>query len=440
MKKIKLFSTIDYVLLFCVLALTTIGIAFIYSAAINREGVLTNSNYLKQIMWATTGLIFMLFFSAYDYRNSERYITYVSIIACIILLYTAINGRLVKGSRSWIGIGSYGIQPSEFCKIIFIMFFAYYLSNTINENPFKRFLVSCLWLCIPIFLIMLQPDLGTSLVFIPIFIFMCLVGGIKLKYIFFIVGIGFFTILFTMLPVWEDKIIKKTIPAINFLTNTRFRTLITISIATIMLIGILGIFFYKENKYYYWISYFSAILLISLITSKYVAKFLKDYQLSRLIIFLNPYIDAKGTGWNIIQSKIAIGAGGFFGRGFLKGTQSHLNYLPEQGTDFIFSILCEEWGFLGGFLVFLLYLIIMIRLIYIIKNSNNSYGSFIVTGFFGMFFFHFLENIGMVMGLMPITGIPLLFMSYGGSSLWSSMIAIGIAMSVRYRKYNFMEL
>ena len=210
-------------------------------------------------------------------------------------------------------------------------------------------------------------------------------------------------------------------------------------IAAIMLIGIIGLFFFKHNKYYYWISFISGIIFISLLASVVVGKKLKDYQLSRLIIFLNPNVDPERSGWNIIQSKIAIGAGGFWGRGYLKGTQSHLSYLPEQGTDFIFSILCEEWGFIGGFIVFSLYLIMFLRMIYIIRTTPIKYGAYITTGILGMFFFHFVENIGMVMGLMPITGIPLLFMSYGGSSLWSSMISIGFVMAVRYRRFNFMD-
>ena len=421
MKKLKIFSAIDYILLFCVLCLTVIGIVFIYSAAIDRNGVLTNQNYVKQIFWGITGLIMMLFFSCYDYRKTERFIFWLAIVACLVLLYTAKYGKYVKGSTSWIGIGNFGIQPSEFCKIIFILFLAWYFNNSENENPRKRFIVACCILVVPIGLIMLQPDLGTSLVFIPVFIFMCFVAGIELRYIAIILGLGFFTVLFTMLPVWETQIVRHTVPVIKFLTDSKLRMIFTIAIAAIMLIGIIGLFFFKHNKYYYWISFISGIIFISLLASVVVGKKLKDYQLSRLIIFLNPNVDPERSGWNIIQSKIAIGAGGFWGRGYLKGTQSHLSYLPEQGTDFIFSILCEEWGFIGGFIVFSLYLIMFLRMIYIIRTTSIKYGAYITTGILGMFFFHFVENIGMVMGLMPITGIPLLFMSYGGSSLWSSM-------------------
>lgn len=439
MKKLKLFSAIDYILLFCVLCLTVIGIAFIYSATIDRDGVLTNQNYIKQIIWAVSGLAMMLWVACHDYRKTERFIFWIAIAACLVLLYTAKFGKYVKGSKSWLGIGNFGIQPSEFCKVIFIMFLAWYLNNSENENPLKRFIVALFILIVPIGLIMLQPDLGTSLVFIPIFIFMCFAAGIQMRYIALILGVGFFTILFTMLPVWESQIVQHPVSAIKFLTDRKLRMIFTVAIAAIMLIGILGLFFFKQNKYYYWISLVSGIVFISLLASVVVGHKLKDYQLSRLIIFLNPDVDARGSGWNIIQSKIAIGAGGFWGRGYLKGTQSHLSYLPEQGTDFIFSILCEEWGFIGGLAVFSLYLIMMLRMIYIIRTASSKYGSYIVTGVFGMFFFHFLENIGMVMGLMPITGIPLLFMSYGGSSLWVSMISVGLVMSVRYRRFNYMD-
>ena len=439
MKKFKFFSAIDYILLFCVLCLTIIGIAFVYSAAIDRDGVLKNSNYIKQIIWATLGLVMMFVFACYDYRKIERYIFYIAIVACLVLLYTAIFGKEVNGSRSWIGIGSLGIQPSEFCKVVYILFFGWYLNNSENENPLKRFAVSCGILILSVGILMLQPDFGTAIVFIPIFIFMCFIGGIEFKYIFLILGIGFLTALFTILPLWESQIVKKTVPAIKFLTDHRLRLVVTVSRAASMVIGFLGIYFFRQNKYYFWISFIAAIILFSLIVSNIVVPRLKPYQLDRLVIFLDPYIDPKGAGWNIIHSKIAIGAGGFLGRGFLKGSHSHLSYIPEQGTDFIFSILCEEWGFLGGFLVFTLYLILLLRMIYIIKNTPSKFGAYITTGILGMFFFHFLENIGMVIGLMPVTGIPLLFLSYGGSSLCTSMICIGIVMAVRYRRFNFMD-
>ena len=439
MKKINLLSAIDYILLACAIFLTLIGVAFIYSAAINRDGVLTNTNYLKQLLWAGTGLIFMFIIACYDYRKTERYIFYVFVAACGVLIYTAFFGRYVNGSRSWIGFGAFSIQPAEFCKIIFIVFLAWYFNNHENENPLKRFIVSVSILGLTVGLIMLQPDLGTALVFIPIFIFMSFAAGTKLRYIMIVISVGVLTVSFTMLPVWETYIVRQTVPVLKILNDSRLRLIVTLGAFSIMLVGILGCILFKNSKYFYWIAYVSGIICISLLASQVVGHKLKPYQLKRLIIFLNPYVDPKDAGWNIIQSKIAIGAGGFFGSGFLKGTQSHLNYLPEQGTDFIFSILCEEWGFIGGFAVFFLYLIIMLRTIFILKETPSKYGCYITTGIFGMIFFHFIENIGMVMGLMPITGIPLLFLSYGGSSLWTSMISLGFVMAVRYRKFDFMD-
>ena len=155
-----------------------------------------------------------------------------------------------------------------------------------------------------------------------------------------------------------------------------------------------------------------------------------------MIIFLDPATDPLGSGWNIIQSKIAIGSGSLFGQGFLNGTQSHYRFLPQQSTDFIFSILSEEWGFVGGIIVFTLYFIILMRTITIIKNTKNIHGYYIASGILAMFFFHFVVNVGMVMGIMPITGIPLIFLSYGGSSLWTGMICIGILMSINYRQLD----
>jgi rod shape determining protein RodA len=162
---------------------------------------------------------------------------------------------------------------------------------------------------------------------------------------------------------------------------------------------------------------------------------LKDYQLMRLIVFLDPNVDPRGSGWHIIQSMTAIGSGGLMGKGFLQGTQSHYRFLPQQSTDFIFSIFTEEWGLLGGLLVFGLFLLICLRLVKIIKTTSDNFGAYIASGLAAMYSFHFLINVGMAMGVMPITGIPLLFMSYGGSALTSAMAGIGLAMSIHVRRF-----
>ena len=434
--KLKIIDAFDYILLICVIILTATGIAFIYSSAINSDGVLVTNEYVKQTVWAAIGIVLIVVTALYDYRRTTRYVYILYGILAPVLLYTVVFGRHVNGANSWIGIGHFGIQPSEFGKIIFISVLAKYLSESTGEVPLKRFLIAALIFVFPVLLILAQPDLGTASVYIPIFLVMCFMADIPLRYILFVFFVGMGTIFLTVLPVWNDVIVHRKIPAIGALTDIRLRLLLIAASVSIMLIGIVVRRYLRGQRYFYWISYGAFITALSLLGSYGAGRVLKKYQISRLIVFLDPSVDPRGSGWNIIQSKIAIGAGGIFGRSFLHGTQSHYRFLPQQSTDFIFSILSEELGFIGGLIVFALYGIIFFRTLKIMRNSTG-YGSYIAAGIFGMFFFHFFVNIGMVMGIMPITGIPLLFLSYGGSSLWTAMIAVGLLMSINYHKYGF---
>ncbi len=434
--KIKIFEVFDYVLFACVLILVTMGIAFIYSSGINSEGSLVTNEYIKQIIWASFGIIIMILSSLHDYNKFERYSQNLYIGLLAVLLYTCLFGRYVNGARSWLGIGDFGIQPSEFGKIVFIVFLAHYLSETKNGNQLKRFFTAIGILILPVGLILAQPDLGTASVYIPIFLVMCFMAGIPSRYIVFILGIGIGTIFLTIIPVWNIVIAKNSFAVIGALTMPKLRLFFIMATALITVIGVIGLRYLPGKKYFYWISYSFLILTISLVLSFAAGKVLKDYQIKRLIVYMDPSIDPLGAGWNIIQSKIAIGSGGVFGRTFLHGTQSHYRFLPQQSTDFIFSILSEEIGFVGGLFVFVLYAVIMLRTLKIMRNSSSSFGCYIASGILAMFAFHFFINVGMVMGIMPITGIPLLFLSYGGSSLWTAMICCGILMSINYRKYD----
>lgn len=435
--KASFFERFDYVLLMCVIILVATGVAFIYSSGINSQGVLVTNEYIKQIIWCGIGLSFLTFFALYDYRKLENNANYLFIAMILILVYTRIFGRYVNGARSWIGLGDFGIQPSEFSKIFFTIMLAKYLDESLNENQLKRFIVATgIFLC-PFGLILIQPDLGTSTVYIPIFFLMCFMSGIPIRYIMFMLGTGFAIIMFTILPVWNEFIAHESVVAVTALTNMKLKVILIFSTSAICLISVIVRRYFHGPKYYYWLAFGFAIVALGLVFSTGASKVLKDYQIKRLIVFIDPSVDPLGSGWNIIQSKIAIGSGGMFGRSFLHGTQSHYRFLPEQSTDFIFSILSEEMGFLGGLLVFGLYLIIMFRILMIIKNTSNRFGLYIASGFLGMFMIHFFINVGMVMGIMPITGIPLLFLSYGGSSLLTAMSSIGILMSISSRKFEF---
>ncbi|OJF77748.1 MAG: rod shape-determining protein RodA [Treponema sp. CETP13] len=433
--KLHILEKFDYLLVFCVSILIIFGIFCIYSSGVNFQGEVVSSEYIKQITFGVSGFIIMIIVTFLDFRRVKRFALYLYIAYLIILGYTFFFGRYVNGARSWLGIGNFGVQPSEFGKIIFILFLAMFLERSEKYRPFKRFLISFGILCLPAGLVLLQPDMGTASVYIPIFLAMVFVAGVAVKYIIYLIGTGIITILFTIIPIWQEKIFQKSLPIVTIFVNSKIRIILLTALLVVTIIGALGYYIYK-NKYYYWITYIFSMITLSYFLSFLAGKVLQDYQIMRLIVFINPQIDPLGSGWNIIQSKIAIGSGSFLGQGYLLGTQSHYRFLPQQSTDFIFGILAEEFGFVGGLTVFILYFLIMIRILFIMKNTKNTFGYYIAAGILAMFFFHFVVNIGMVMGIMPITGIPLLFLSYGGSSLWTAMIAIGLLMSISSRQFE----
>ncbi|MGN0728251.1 rod shape-determining protein RodA [Treponema sp.] len=434
--KVRFFSSIDYILLLCVLFLISVGIAFIYSSGINSNGILVSNEYIKQIVWFAIGLAVMIVMALLDYRRLERYSWHFFVFMSVVLVYTKLFGRYVNGARSWIGIGDLGIQPSELMKISFVLYLARYLDKSYAEKPIKRFAFAIYIMMVPMGLILLQPDLGTASVFVPIFLFMCFMADVPVRYLMIVFLTGLLTVVFAVLPIWETEILRKSVPIIHILSNTKLWLLVLFASMGICIIGILGNMFFRK-KYYYWITYFFGILSAALVGSWGCGKVLKSYQIARLIVFIDPNSDPKGAGWNIIQSKTAIGAGQLLGRGFMQGSQSHLRFLPQQSTDFIFSIFSEEMGFLGGIVLFLVFFTVLLRITYIIRQTNNSYSCYIASGILGMFFFHFIVNVGMVMGIMPITGIPLPFLSYGGSALLTNMLAIGLLMSISSRRLDF---
>jgi rod shape determining protein RodA len=434
--KLRDFLEIDFSLFFAAIILMVFGILFIYSSGITSTGVLVSNEYIRQIVWAISGIIVALFLAMINYRRLYDLSIYFYFGAIILLVYTCLFGRLVNGARAWIGIGPFGIQPSEFAKITTILCLARYLdSSRRNKNHLIRFGFSCIIVFIPMAIILLQPDFGTSLVFIPILLGMTFIAGISFRYIVFLSACILLAGIFMVLPLWQSYILRGALPFLSIIMNVRFVAVCVAALFLVMVIAFIGFWLYKK-QYFFWIIYGSAIAAFSLGVSFVSHKVLKDYQIMRLIVFLDPNVDPRGAGWNIIQSITAIGSGGLWGKGYLQGTQSHYRFLPQQSTDFIFSIFTEEWGLLGGILVFTLFLLICLRFIKIMKTTSDIFGSFIAAGLASMYIFHFLINVGMTMGIMPITGIPLLFMSYGGSALISAMIGVGLALSIYIRRYK----
>ncbi|MDR2343992.1 MAG: rod shape-determining protein RodA [Spirochaetaceae bacterium] len=435
--KIHDFLEVDYALLLSAVLLTVFGILFIYSSSVTTFGVSVSSEYLRQISWSVSGLVITLVIAMLNYRRIYYVSVYMYLGALALLVYTCLFGRVVNGARAWLGIGPFGIQPSEFAKLTTIIFLARFLDSTKNSrSDVWRFVISCVIAFVPMLIILMQPDFGTSLVFIAILLVMMFISGVAVRYIvFFLVTISLSGLLL-VLPLWQTHIIGKSIPFLLMLSN---KTFITITAGTLSIVFFISLFGYIHNKkiFFYWISYCALIIVLSLCLSYAGQKVLKPYQIMRLIVFLDPDIDPRGSGWNIIQSVTAIGSGGILGKGYLQGTQSHYRFLPQQSTDFIFSIYSEEWGFLGGIMVFLLFLLIIMRLVKIMKTTSDTFGCYISAGLAGMYIFHFLINVGMAMGIMPITGIPLLFMSYGGSALITAMTGIGLALSIHIRRFQY---
>ncbi len=427
----------DVYLLVASLALMVIGILFVYSSGVTATGEVFSKEYLKQIIWVVIGIAILFGTSIIDYTRLRDWAPYMYGVLGLALVATLISGKIVNGSRSWLGVGGLGIQPSEFMKIATILFLARYLERSGGrEMDVRRFAVAFGIVLLPMLLILAQPDLGTALVFLPVFMFMVFTAGGKPHHIMFLLLTGFLIIVLTVLPAWQTQILGAQVPALQVISSMHLMIYPLVGIVVVILLSLVGLVILKR-RYYYWVTYAALILLSGLLGAIGARAFLKEYQIMRLIVFLDPYVDPRGAGWNIIQSVTAVGSGGFFGKGFLQGTQSHYQYLPQQSTDFIFSILAEEWGFFGAIVVFSLFMVILIRGLYIVTQAKDRFAAIVGSGIVGMIFFHFIVNVGMAIGIMPITGIPLFFLSHGGSSLWTALIGVGLLMSIYHHRYQY---
>jgi rod shape determining protein RodA len=432
----KTVAEMDLAIFGIAFALTSLGILSIYSSGISAEGVHVSNEYIKQMIWAVSGIGLLALVSLIDYQRMKDYSPFIYAFFILQILYVLFFGRTVNGAKSWIGLfGDYGIQPSEFMKVATILFLAQYLADSEHRSSLHRIVVSFTIILLPVMIIIAQSDMGTSLVFFPIFIFMIFIAGIDRRYILFILIAILATSLLTIIPLWEKYFLKVPMKFLFVLYSGPYLFYLIGASSLILFLSIWGWLSFRK-RYYFWIAYACLLIASSLLASFLARKALKEYQIMRLIVFLDPSIDPRGSGWNILQSITAIGSGGFLGKGFLQGTQSHYRYLPQQSTDFIFSIIAEEWGFIGGFAVFALYYLFLRRCTNLLKNARDTYAINIVAGIMGMVFFHFLINVGMVMGIMPITGIPLFFLSYGGSSLWAIMVCVGLLLGISARRYR----
>lgn len=428
---------IDIIFLSSIVGLCVAGLLFIYSASLDITGSLISSEFQRQLIFFILGLaIFVAIqFIPLNYIIENSIIIYG--ICILLLILTLLFGEVRNGAKSWLGILSFGIQASEFMKVASMLFLSSLLAEykpNLNNN-LVQFVKYGIIILLPMILILLQPDMGTALVFIPIALVIYFIHGVSGFKILFFIGSAFVANI--------TLIISYQVNSLDFQDQTQLvllrSTIYVAYLGTLLVIcvlSVIGIYtgFWKRMFQFLW--YGAGMFLCGGVLSYAAARVLKPYQLRRLLVFVNPESDPLGSGWHILRSKTTIGSGGMFGQGFLNGTQTKLEFLPQKTTDFIFSVIGEELGLVGSVIILILYTILLWRIILIGMNSKNEFSRLYCSGVNAMFVTHFVVNIGMTLGIMPITGIPLLLISYGGSSLWNSMIALALVHSI-YIKNNY---
>lgn len=437
----RFFENMDWTLLASVAFLLAMGLITVYSATLHFGNA--GKFFGTQLAAISIGGAGMIFFQSVNYQLYRRGLYVLYGITIIMLVSVLLFGQTVRGTKGWFNLGYFSFQPVEVTKIVFILVLSSYLDQFWRYiKRWQTLLIPMLLLLGHILLILLQPDFGSTLVYFPVTIILLYVAGAEPLYLLAIVMFGGIAmgvpLMETFLKIQPDLL--RAHPSLNYLVAAAGGgwpafTILASTVGAILLVW----WFLKELKIE--VPFLSVLILCGIIvggslSSTVVERSLKDYQKKRLIVFLNPDVDPLGSGYNIIQSKIAIGSGRLFGKGLFQGTQTQLGFLPEQHTDFVFSVLGEETGFALSALTIFFYFMLVWRAMAIAREARDRYGSLIATGIAAMFCFYAVINIGMVMGLMPATGLPLPLLSYGGSAIVSSLWAVGILFSIHIRRFT----
>jgi len=387
----------DFTLFFTCLLLVGLGLLSIYSATVD-----INTAFDRQLVFAGVGLVAMLAMFIIPLKTLQRLapVLYTAMVGFLVVVLVV--GSTIKGARSWFAIGGLGGQPSEFAKIATLLAVAAWFSRPdVSISQLRDFLIGVAIFLVPMALILGQPDMGTTIVFF-----------ITMLPVLYWIGASNFILVAVILP---------GLVALGALFGTP-EFLIAALISAVVL------FLLRENNFAAAIA-FGVTLAIGL-SVQIVYDQLAPYQQKRIATFLNPDADPLGAGYNVLQSKIAIGSGGLFGKGFMQGSQTQLNYIPEQWTDFIFCVPGEEFGFIGSAAVLIGFAVLLFRMIYVAGQSRNPFGSIVAVGAASFLAVHMVINIGMAMAVLPVIGIPLPFLSYGGSALVANMMMVGLVMNV----------
>ena len=419
MKELHKKGEFDFSLFLMAMSLWVIGIILIYSATyIHENGPLAHI-YRQQVIWVVMAVIVILAIISIPGRffYNLAYVLYGLSLA--LLVAALVMGVSAKGAERWILVGGIKVQPSEFAKIGLLIALARYFSEkNVSLLKLTSFIIPCTLIGIPFLLVLKQPDLGTAGVFCALSLPMFFWSGLLLIDLFFLLS-PFVSLVLSAIPLILSYGAEKGwgygeavpwgvffIALCTFLYFTRPSMLITIGVIV-------------------------ANLFTAMITTVVWNSFLKDYQKMRIISFINPQADPFGAGYQVIQSKVAIGSGHLFGKGFLKGTQTKLSFLPEQHTDFIFSVLGEQFGLIGCTAVLLLFIFLIIKSYSLTYKIRNRFFNLLIVGSTTIIAFHVFVNISMTIGMMPVTGIPLPFLSYGGSFTLTVAILIGLILNTK---------
>ncbi len=403
----KLSDKFDFGIFIPALLLIVIGLTAIYSSTFNHPTM--SGNFNRQLVFSIAAII--IFFITYSLpTNSFKTITTPTYLFSLLLLVVVlVMGRKVSGARSWLDLGPFGFQPSEFAKIGTVLAMSAYLSRKNTEiESFKDIIISLGIGFIPVMLILLEPDMGTAIVFLGTILILIFWKGISLFGLFIVLSPGFVAI-------------AAIFGFYYFL-------------ASLILVLIVLMLFRKDI--FFSGSIFALNLAAGFFTD-YLYNALSPHQQKRIQSFIDPNTDPLGAGYNTIQAKVAIGSGGLLGKGYLQGNQTQLQYIPEQWTDFIYCVIGEEFGFIGSMIVLILFLYLFLRILKIASTTKDEFLSLTIIGILSVYIIHYLINIGMVVGILPVIGIPLPFVSYGGSSLLANMFMLGIIANIYRTRKNY---
>ena len=435
----RLLSNFDWVLFLLVLFISLMGVGAIYSASAGYAEA--TSYWLRQLYWIVAGLGAGFLVLLVDFRSIGRWAYPLHGAAILALTLVMVYGTGSDNSQvnRWFMVGSVAVQPSEFVKFTLVLAIAHYFrdSRRVGSVGWKILFFPTVLVALPFALIVQQPDLGTAVMLVLIFLPMIVLAGLRTRIMLSLAAAGLLAIglligsfQFGVYQLDEQAVLMARRDGANAADVRQLSAA-------------------RNERYYLQTAFHARVQEILGAPSDaplaadieehafkpYISYLLRSYQQKRLVTFINPDLDPLGAGYHVIQSKVAIGSGRFWGKGFLGSTQGALNFLPARHTDFLFSIFAEEWGFMGAFTLLTLYTLLIVRGMTIVMQTQDRFGAFLALGVVSIITMQVLTNVAMAVGLLPVVGVPLPLFSYGGSSMVSLLLGVALVLNIRMRRF-----